>query len=205
MQNIMTQKVRALALTALLAITTISMSAYSPADTVIAVDIHEVLMQNRIDEMIGKFFKNPSLVFKIGQLSDGSYGKNPKLRKIINSQKPICDTWKLIKQLKDAGYSLYIFSNIDKTAFDELSAKFPAYFSLFEGHHVVHNNDAAQKKPMPSAYESCRAMIEKNHPGKQIIFIDDKKENIQAACKAGFRGVHFTSAEKLKMKLKALF
>lgn len=197
------KRTKLFALAALL-ICTVSDKAFSPADTVLAFDIHDVLMQGRLGKMIGQFFANPSLIFKIGDLSAGSYGDNPKLRKIINSQKPICETWNLIKKLKAAGYSLYIFSNIDKTAFDELKAKFPAYFSLFDDYHVIHNNDAKQKKPAPSAYDSCRAMIEKSHPGKRIIFVDDKKENIQAACKAGFRGIHFTSAEKLTVKLKVL-
>jgi len=203
MKNTMPQRIKLFTLMALATIS-LHLAAYSPADTVIAFDIHDVLMQSRIDKMMGKFLKNPSLILKVGQLSDGSYGDNPKLRKIINSQKPICETWNLIKKLKTAGYSLYIFSNIDKTAFDELKAKFPAYFSLFDDYHVVHNNDAKQKKPAPSAYDSCRTMIEKSHPGKRIIFVDDKKENIQAACKAGFRGIHFTSAEKLTVKLKVL-
>lgn len=173
-------------------------------NTVLVFDIHDVLMQHDIGKMVGKFFKNPSLIFKIGDLSNGSYGNNCKLRKIINSQTPICGTWKLISQLKRAGYPLYIFSNIDKIAFDELSTQFPAYFSLFEGHHVVHNNNALQKKPAVSAYDSCRELIEQRHPGKRIVFVDDREDNIKAACDAGFEGIHFTSVDQLKIKLKPL-
>lgn len=178
------------------------MRADGVQNTVIVFDIHDVLMQQKTMKMIGQFFKHPSLIFKIGELSSGSYGTNPALRKIMNSQKPIKDTWKLVCKLKAAGYPLYIFSNIDATAFQELKQKFPGYFELFEDCQVIHNNDAAAKKPAASSYEQCKAMVAQKHAGKKIVFVDDKKENIQAACKAGLVGLRFTSAAKLTNDLQ---
>lgn len=178
--------------------------AHSPHDTVIAFDIHDVLMQRNVGKTVGKFIKNPALLFKIGKLTSGNYGNDPELRKVVNSQKPLCDTWKVVKQLKKAGYPIYIFSNIDKKAFDDLCKKFPKLFGLFDGYHVIHENNKTQKKPAPSAYASCKALIEKQHAGKQIIFIDDQKENIKAALKAGFKGIRFISASQLKKDLKPL-
>jgi HAD superfamily hydrolase (TIGR01509 family) len=178
--------------------------AYSPADTVVAFDIHDVLMQLAA-EVVKRFIKKPALVFRIPRLVDGSYGNDRALRKVINSQKPIEKTWKLARELKASGYSLYIFSNIDSKAFDELKVKFPGYFDIFDGCHVVHKNNSAHKKPAPSAYDSCKALIAQQHPGKQIVFIDDKKENIKAACNAGFKGIRFKSADQLKNTLKVCY
>ena len=60
--------------------------AYSPADTVIAFDIHDVLMQLITGKAIKRFVKKPALILGINQLINGSYGNNPALRKVINSQ-----------------------------------------------------------------------------------------------------------------------
>jgi hypothetical protein len=37
-----------------------------------------------------------------------------------------------------------------------------------------------------------------------IIFVDDKKENIEAAQRSGFKGLRFTSAKKLRKKFKEI-
>jgi HAD superfamily hydrolase (TIGR01509 family) len=178
--------------------------SYNPEDTVVVLDIHDVLMDADINKIIGRFLKNPSLFFEIGHLINGSYGNNCKLRKIVNSQKPNKGVWELVSQLKRAGYPLYIFSNIDDRAFDELKAKFPSHFELFEDFHVVQENNKLHKKPARSSYESCKMLIAQKHPGKQIVFIDDKKKNTEAGKKAGFKTIHFSSAKKLKAQLKPL-
>ena len=39
---------------------------------------------------------------------------------------------------------------------------------------------------------------------KNAVFIDDKKENIDAAIMKGIHGIHFTSAKKLNRELERL-
>jgi len=47
-------------------------------------------------------------------------------------------------------------------------------------------------------------LIAQKHPGKQIVFIDDKKKNTEAGKTAGFTTIRFSSAKKLKTQLRPL-
>lgn len=143
---------------------------HSPADTVVAFDVNDVLISG----------------------------------KKIESQELISETWELVEELRAAGYPLYIFSNINSKKFERLQEKFPGQFDIFEGHHVFYKEDQPFIKPNPQAYAACKAFIAQRHAGKHIVFIDDKAENVQAALKAGIRGVQFSSGDQLKAELRSL-
>ncbi|WP_404953432.1 HAD family hydrolase [Streptomyces sp. 147326] len=56
-------------------------------------------------------------------------------------------------------------------------------------------------KPEPAAYEWC--IRELGLPPEEILFVDDRAENVHAACQLGFQGHVFTSPEGLRDALEA--
>lgn len=160
---------------------------------VFAFDIHGVLMQLKNKEMAEKL----TLLHKIDN--------KPIKQNKVDRHHPINDTWDIAKQLKAIGYPLYIFSNIGEKTFIALMAKFPNWFEIFDGYHTVRNNDRSLIKPRSTAYASFKKMVYEKHPADtRIIFIDDRKENIDAAQEAGFVAILFESAEQLQRELGLL-
>lgn len=103
----------------------------------------------------------------------------------IEWQEPIAPTEALIHDLKQAGYKLYVLSN--------MSHDFIAYlrrqevYSYFDGdvisceEHVV--------KPMPEIYD---ILVERFRLDvSQTMFIDDRIENVEAARRRGITPFHF--------------
>jgi hypothetical protein len=182
----------------------------SQKPTVFAFDIHGVLMQLKVGEVVGTSLKElsqqPGLLLKIGDFFNGGAADHAAMRRIFNCQEPVCGTWGIVKELKAAGHSLYIFSNIGEKTFKELQEKYPNWFDIFDGYHTVPSNDKKLRKPKPKAFASFKKMVHEKHPiDTQIVFIDDKSKNIKAAREAGFVTIHFSSAEQLKKELDLLF
>lgn len=116
----------------------------------------------------------------------------------INKQETIRPTAKLISELKAAGYRLYVLSNMSREFIDFLRTQ--EVYNNFEGDVV--SCEVGVVKPMPKIYD---LLLERfNLDPTETIFIDDRKENIQAAEAKGISGFHFDrndyegSCEKLR-------
>ena len=98
-------------------------------------------------------------------------------------------TYSLINELRKEGYSLYYLSNWDSWSSKELirNGKFD-FLNLLDG--GLFSCDAGCMKPDSSIYK-CLLMKYNIDPNK-AIFLDDKKENIEAANKLGIQGILFT-------------
>ncbi len=109
-------------------------------------------------------------------------------------------TEKLIYELKEAGYKLYVLSNMSKE-FIAFLRNIPVY-RAFDGEVVSCEEHTV--KPEPAIYE-CLLSRYALEPS-QSIFIDDRKENIEAAEKFGIRGFLFDakSPEKSCDELREL-
>lgn len=141
---------------------------------------------------------------------------NPYLKEMIlqasNSQKPMADTVAIIKELKEKGYTHHIGSNIGNTAFIALSdpEQFPEmhevfrHFDITSSHVVAHRSGQVVKKPDPEFFKQYIAKNDIDFTTTQVIFIDDKKENIEVARELGFTAVQFKNAAQLRKDLKAL-
>lgn len=142
--------------------------------------------------------------------------ENPHLKEFIilasNSQRLMHETVDIIKELAQNGYTHHIGSNIGQTAFLELSdpetsPEFCDLFKLFDleqSHVVAHKDGLVVKKPDP---EFFKQYLEKNNldlESTQIIFIDDKKENVIAAREIGFTAIRFKNADQLRKDLAEL-
>ncbi|KAI1413684.1 HAD-like protein [Hypoxylon sp. FL1857] len=86
---------------------------------------------------------------------------------------------------KDPAIQLYAMSNIGKEDFDELATKMD--WLLFD--QVFTSAAAGMRKPDQGFYRHVLDSI--GLVGDQVIFIDDKEENVQAAQTLGIRGLVF--------------
>ncbi|HSC25547.1 MAG TPA: HAD-IA family hydrolase [Candidatus Babeliales bacterium] len=120
---------------------------------------------------------------------------------VCSSYVPIKKTVTLMQELSSLGYVHHLGSNIGKTVFNDSVKKFPTIFSLFKEYTIPFEsiNATIVKKPYP---EFFYAHIEKNNlEPHQIIFIDDKLANVQAAQSLGIHAIHFKNAKQLRKEL----
>ena len=107
------------------------------------------------------------------------------------------DTVEILKQLKQAGYPLYGLSNWSAETFPLVRARYD-FFDLLD--NMVISGEVGFVKPEPEIYQIMLDKIGK--PAQECLFIDDSLPNIQQAEKLGFVGIHFHSAEQLRIELE---
>lgn len=121
---------------------------------------------------------------------------------VCASYSPIKKTVHVMQDLSKLGYTHHLGSNIGKTVYDDCSKKFPTIFNFFKEATIPFESENAAiiKKPHPDFFHSHT----KKHNLKpyQIIFIDDKLANVQAAQSIGMHGIHFKNSRQLREKLK---
>ncbi len=102
----------------------------------------------------------------------------------------------ILKELKQAGYSLYGLTNWSAETFPYARAKY-AFFDLFDD--MVISGTVGYVKPEPEIYHILLEKI--GRPAQECLFIDESFTNIQQANTMRFKTIHFTSPEQLKQKL----
>lgn len=107
------------------------------------------------------------------------------LQLAIDKQEVIAPTEELIHDLKAAGYRLYVLSNMSKE-FIAFLREVPVY-RYFDGEVVSCEEGVC--KPEKEIYELLLSRYDLDP--KETIFIDDRKENIEAAEQVGITGFHF--------------
>ena len=103
----------------------------------------------------------------------------------IGKQETIRPTEKLINELKAAGYKLYVLSNMSREFIDFLRKQ--KVYENFDGDVV--SCEVGIVKPMPEIYDLLLERFELNPA--ETIFIDDRKENVDAAAAKGIATFHF--------------
>ena len=107
------------------------------------------------------------------------------VRLAIDKQEPIALTETLIEDLKRAGYRLFVLSNMSKE-FIAFLRRVPVY-RHFDG-EVVSCEEHVVK---PDA-EIYRRLVERyGLDVSETLFIDDRKENVEAARNEGWEGFNF--------------
>ena len=103
----------------------------------------------------------------------------------VGRQETIAPTAALISDLKAAGYKLYVLSNMSREFIDFLRTK--EVYSYFDGDVV--SCEVGVVKPMPQIYDILldRFSLEPS----ETLFIDDRKENVEAAEAKGINAFHF--------------
>ena len=107
----------------------------------------------------------------------------------------VCDgrilTW--IERLRHAGFLVGILSNLPKDVLDHCSRRF-SWWSDFD--FGVFSCEVGDVKPQPEIYQ---CLIEASgREARQVFFIDDRAENVEAARRAGLRAVVYHSFEHLE-------
>ena len=103
----------------------------------------------------------------------------------IGKQETIRPTEKLIDELKAAGYKLYVLSNMSREFIDFLRKQ--RVYENFDGDVV--SCEVGIVKPMPEIYD---LLLERfDLAPAETIFIDDRKENVDAAAAKGIATFHF--------------
>lgn len=124
--------------------------------------------------------------------------------RIGSAYHPIQGILDIIHQLKVQGFAQHVGSNIGVTLFDRFTRVYPEIFSEFSAHQVVHVKPGQKviKKPNPEYFHIYLATH--NLKPEQIIFIDDKKANVDAALAVGMHAIQFKNPQQIKNELEAL-
>lgn len=116
----------------------------------------------------------------------------PFLQTTIIDQKSITR----LAQLNACGYRLYILSNINSSALEHVRSHYPWINDFFIDYFIPQSHDGI-KKPHMLFYQRFQEYISKKEGNKSIIFIDDKKENIDAAKRLGIHAFSIAIADKV--------
>ena len=105
-------------------------------------------------------------------------------------------TLEIVKNLQSQGYQTPMLSNIQK--YEASMVERFDYYKLFEP--VLLSCEMGVEKPQQEAFQ---ILLDRLHlPASAVVFVDDQKENVEAAGKLGIDSILFTTAEKLKEELE---
>jgi putative hydrolase of the HAD superfamily len=104
-----------------------------------------------------------------------------------------------LQQIHSAGLKTAILSNMPSDMADHARKNFDwlAYFD----HHIF-SAEVGSVKPEPAIYE--HAIHALGMPPPEVLFIDDRDENLQQARAIGIRGIRYQSVEQLRGDLLAI-
>lgn len=104
-------------------------------------------------------------------------------------------TW--VKYLKDKGYHIYILSNYSVDALEHTRSKL-SFLKYTDG--AIFSGEVKMIKPEPEIYHT---LLDRYHlDPDRSVFIDDRKDNCQAAEKLGIHTILFTSFQQAAKELE---
>lgn len=109
------------------------------------------------------------------------------------------ETVEIVKELKLAGWSLFLLSNFSSEKFQLIRSQHD-FFDLFDD--MIISGEHKTVKPEPAIFDLTLRRIGRR--AEECLFIDDSHENIKAATNLGFRTIQFLSPIQLRSDLKKL-
>ena len=106
-------------------------------------------------------------------------------------------TVEIMRQLKQAGYTLFGLTNWPAEKFQVVRPKYPFLAWLDD---IVVSGEVRLAKPDPAIYAILLDRI--GRPAGECLFIDDSQTNIAVAQQLGFNTILFESPEQLKSELQ---
>jgi HAD superfamily hydrolase (TIGR01509 family) len=100
-------------------------------------------------------------------------------------------------ELRQRGLPVFIFSNTNDLAIEHIRRDFP-FFNDFDGY--IFSYEVGAMKPDAKIYEALENLTGKR--GADLIYIDDRAENIDTAVKRGWRTILHETPEKTHAALK---
>ena len=112
---------------------------------------------------------------------------------------PIQPMIELQAELKKSRLPSYIFSNTNDLAVDHIRKRFP-FFSDFDAYVLSYEHGAM--KPSAKLYEIVERMSGRR--GGEIVYIDDRLENVEAGVARGWKGILHESPAATREALQKL-
>jgi putative hydrolase of the HAD superfamily len=102
-------------------------------------------------------------------------------------------------RLRQRGVPTYIFSNTNDLAVEHIRRNFP-FFSNFDGYILSY--EVGAMKPDAKIYEALESMSGKR--GAEILYLDDRKENVDGGAARGWQVIHQTAPEVSRAEMQRL-
>jgi glucose-1-phosphatase len=99
--------------------------------------------------------------------------------------------------LRRRGFKTYIFSNTNDLAIEHVGRKFP-FFKNFDGY--IYSHEIGAMKPDPRIYAAMEKLCGRS--GADIIYLDDRLENVQAGAARGWRAILHETPEKSRVAVE---
>ena len=112
---------------------------------------------------------------------------------------PIAESVEVLRRLQQSGIRTYALTNFSAETYPLAAARFP-FLADFDG--AVVSGDEGVVKPDPAIYQ--RLVERYAVVPARAVFIDDKLENVEAARRLGFHGIHFSDPALVRPALRAL-
>jgi HAD superfamily hydrolase (TIGR01509 family) len=107
------------------------------------------------------------------------------------------ETIELHAELRRHGFKSYIFSNTNDLAIEHVRRDFP-FFAHFDGY--VFSYEVGAMKPQPEIYAAMEKKCGRR--GADLIYMDDRAENIAAGAARGWRAILHVSPAKTRTALE---
>jgi FMN phosphatase YigB (HAD superfamily) len=102
-------------------------------------------------------------------------------------------------ELQRRGHPTYIFSNTNDLAVEHIQRNF-SFFKKFDGY--IYSYEVGGMKPDAEIYESLETLAGRR--GAEIIYLDDRPENVAAGAARGWRAILHETPEKSRAAVEAL-
>ena len=100
-------------------------------------------------------------------------------------------------ELRRRGIPTYIFSNTNDLAIEHVKQNFP-FFKNFDGY--IYSCEVGVMKPDAKIYEAMEALC--GRKGRDIVYLDDRAENVAAGAARGWRAILQETPEKSRATLE---
>jgi len=117
---------------------------------------------------------------------------------------PIEGTLEIIKELNQAGYQQDVGSNIGTTLYNIFKEKYPTIFDYFNHIFIVHYYPGQKIIKKPNKEYFTTYLTDYNIDADNVVFIDDRIANVQAARAVGMHAIHFQNPDQLRATLQDL-
>lgn len=94
-------------------------------------------------------------------------------------------------ELRRRGFKTFIFSNTNDLAVEHIDRNFP-FFRNFDGY--IYSYEVGAMKPEAKIYESLEKLTGRR--GSEIIYLDDRSENVAAGAERGWRAILHEAPDK---------
>lgn len=156
------------------------------------------LAYDRGDLTVNEYWKSRAQTFEVNLSAE-------QIERIVHVD---CESWSYLnpimagwtQQLHTAGIRLALLSNMPLELKDYL-VKNLDLFSRFD--HLVFSCDVRRVKPEPEIYQHCLSLLRLSP--KEVLFLDDKPENVEGASNLGIPSLLFDSPENAFAQIRDRF